>query len=348
MSKRKTLKKDPNRYAVAKLPDRMRQFEPPSITVRDIGLCDLYEDKINEALLRDCALRGHFTVESGRPCAKGAGAKALVDLVIVIDTSGSMNNEAKDIADAADEAIAKAKKSCPSKLEVTWLGIEGTWPDTKFTQSYRDYFTSEGISIAGLVGTEGDLEDGAAAIMDISSRFNWRKGASRNIFYLGDEALEGGYPHNATDVAAADGAIKVANDENVTVFTYAGVGTPPLSEYKRVATETGGSFFKAPVSNLGGFQTVLEKIICASKAEGCRPVEMPEIRPCFQITWGEGPRDHMETDDVELLCITASNPYSNVTIKNLRILFKIISEHDNSPVPTLPDGTPSSSSSPTT
>jgi hypothetical protein len=299
--------------------------------------------KINEALARECTLKRHFVVESSKPCAKGVGATAPVDLVVVIDTSGSMTDEAKDLSNAAEAAISAAAKSCPSDLRVKWFGIEGTWADTNFTQSHRDYLNNLGVPDSDIVCTPGDFEDGAAAIMDISDHFDWRPGASRTIFYLGDEALEGGNPQNADDVTAANSAIAVAQSRNVKVFTYAGTGVPSdtAAEYARVASETGGTSFTAPATNVGGFQAILEKIICASQDGGCGPVEIPPIKPCFEIKWGDGPEDRIETDDVELLCITAINPYSNVTIKNLIAIITMVTTSDNNVVPFLPDGTPS-------
>lgn len=41
-----------------------------------------------------------------------------VDLVVVIDTSSSMKDEAQALSDAATSAIARAKSSCPTDLRV--------------------------------------------------------------------------------------------------------------------------------------------------------------------------------------------------------------------------------------
>lgn len=340
---RKRVKKNKKRYEIPALPKHMQEFAPARVPAAEFGICDDALVKLNDALTRGCALRGHFVVESHKPCTKGVGATSPVDLVVVIDTSGSMSDEAKTLSDAADAAISAAAKSCPSDLRVAWFGIEGTWTDTKFIQKYRDYLHGLGVPDSDIVCTVGDLEDGAAAIMDLSDHFDWRSSAARNIFYLGDEALEGGNPQDADDVTAANSAIVVANARNVTVFTYAGTGvqTDTAAEYARVATETGGRFYSALAADIGEFQTLLEEVICASGDGGCGPVEIPPIRPCFELHWGEGPKDQFETDDVELLCITASNPYSNVTFKDLIVLISIVTDSDGSAVPNLPDGTPS-------
>jgi len=64
-----------------------------------------------------------------------------VDLVIVIDTSVSVKAEAEGLSQAAETAIANARSHCPSDLRVIWLGIEGTWKNTQFERTVRDYLS---------------------------------------------------------------------------------------------------------------------------------------------------------------------------------------------------------------
>jgi hypothetical protein len=63
-----------------------------------------------------------------------AGTNPSVDLVIVIDTSHSMRDQAVSLSRAADAAIQAASARCPSDLRVTWLGLEGTWAGTNFSR----------------------------------------------------------------------------------------------------------------------------------------------------------------------------------------------------------------------
>ncbi|GAG05836.1 unnamed protein product, partial [marine sediment metagenome] len=223
--------------------------------------------------------------------------------------------------------------------------------DTKL----RDYLHSLSVTDSAIAGRKiqdigGDAkEDGARAIQDISNHFNWRSGASRAILFLGDEPLEGGEPQDSADKEKADDAINVANKTNVTVFTYAGSGIEnyydqstgilAVNEYARVASATGGLSYSYTAGDIVEFQKILEEIICASAGARCSPVQLPEIRPCFTLNWGDGPSDRIETDDVEVLCLTASNPYTNVTLKNVTA-FLIILSSTGFP-DKLPDGTPS-------
>ncbi len=113
-----------------------------------------------------------------------------VDLVIVIDTSPSMKDEAQALSQAAESAIKAAKSSCPSDLRVTWFGIEGIWKGTKFNQTIRDYLiTKLKVSDSQLRGRKrgelksaGAQEDAARAMEDISNIFDWRKDAKRARF----------------------------------------------------------------------------------------------------------------------------------------------------------------------
>ncbi len=209
--------------------------------------------------------------------SKQANSIPPVDLVIVIDTSPSMKDEAQGLSNAAAAAIAKAKSSCPSDLRVVWLGIEGTWKGTSFDQTIRAYLTQKKVPESklrgrkkGQVADAGAQEDAARAIEDISDYFDWRSDATRAIFYLGDEALEGGGDKtDREDIKAADLAIQKAQAAGVTVHTYFGTSKSKhqesiKSEYARLATSTGGQSF-TDKDAINGFSEVLEKVICGSR-----------------------------------------------------------------------------------
>jgi hypothetical protein len=223
-----------------------------------------------------------------------------VDLVVIIDSSTSMQPNAVSLSQAVSAAIESAKSRCPSDLKVTYLGIEGTFRDTLFDTTIREHLEAVGVAESQMRGRKldtveraGAQEDGARAIEDVSRHHDWRPDAKRAIFLLGDEALEGGDAFDAEDVSAADQAIDVATDARVRVHTYlAKSGADEQSrqanehEYARVATATDGRFFTSDDIKTG-FQAVLEQVICASKLEITVPVvptpvipdELPPIFP---------------------------------------------------------------------
>lgn len=73
----------------------------------------------------------------------------------------------------------------------------------------------------------------------------------------------------------------------------------------------------------------------------CQTFEMPEIRPCFFIKWGDGKRDQIETEDFEVLLLTVCNPYNNITFGHILIPKIEVTDALGNPVPLLPDGTES-------
>jgi hypothetical protein len=217
-----------------------------------------------------------------------------VDLVVVIDASGSMNDEATALSNAVGAAIEAAKTSCPSDLRVTYLGIEGIFQGTRFDRTVRNYLTTTAkVADSALRGRQtgtladgGAKEDGARAIEDVSLHFNWRSGAYRALFFLGDESLEGGNENakqDQADIEAATRAIGVAKKAGVQVHTYLGTSTVKASvkkeiqsEYARVAKETGGQAFTSQDA-ISGFTSLLQKVICGSKT--IKPTPQPEPTP---------------------------------------------------------------------
>lgn len=207
-----------------------------------------------------------------------------VDLVFIIDSSLSMQDEAEALSAHLGAAIEEARKACPSDLRTVFLGIEGGFSGTEFTTTVRQYLTEKaGASPAALKGREhikeGNpaQEDVAPAAEDVIRFFDWRDGAEKNVFVLGDESLKGGeMTLDADRIRACDDAIATALQANVKIHTY--LGTPHatlpypspedekamIREYKRLALRTGGEHY-IYTSGVADFATVLKTTICASK-----------------------------------------------------------------------------------
>jgi hypothetical protein len=208
--------------------------------------------------------------------------KKKVDLVIAIDTSNSMKDEAKALNSALAKALKEASKACPSDIRIEFLGIEGTFPGTKFDKTVRDYLIGAGTDLEKLKGREfetvhnaGAQEDLARAVEDLSNYFDWREGAERNVFVLGDESLEGGeMVLKPARIKACDDAIATALKNAVKVHSYLGTPSSPyptpkdeeanINEYKRLALRTGGEHF-IYTSGIADFTKLLKDTICASK-----------------------------------------------------------------------------------
>ncbi|WP_242052050.1 cyanobactin biosynthesis PatC/TenC/TruC family protein [Phormidium sp. FACHB-1136] len=199
----------------------------------------------------------------------------LVDLVILTDTSPTLKADARAISEAAESALAIAQGQWPLDIRLVWLGIEGRWRQTAFTQTLRTYLTQECQVDPGLLRSRqrGELPDGGAqedaarAIEDATTHLDWRSQAQRHLLYLGDEALEaGGEKPEAADVAAADRAIQAAQTAGVRVHTHLGLSKSRhrdalAQEYARVATATGGLAFAASAAAPTDFVAALVAIL---------------------------------------------------------------------------------------
>ena len=231
---------------------------------------------------------------------QGKSSRA-VDLAIAIDTSPSMKDQAEALSQAASISIKAAASSCPCDLRVAWFGIEGTWKNTNFNRTLRDYLlkvckVSESQIRGrkrGEVASAGAQEDGARAIEDLANYFDWRPGAVRAIFYLGDEAVEGGGSQvTREDIEAANLAIKAAKNNRVKVHTYFGTSKGKhrdliQEEYARIAKGTGGQSFTQE-DTLKGFTAVLESVICGSRNVAESPSSDGESkRPVSPISGGD-------------------------------------------------------------
>lgn len=208
----------------------------------------------------------------------GDAAKPKVDLIVLIDTSSSMGGSANVISTEAQSAINNALNTCNSDLRVVYLGVDGTWSGTNFSQSHRNY-------IYGIHGTSVTLaadqpfvgytaEQGANAIEDLSKYFDWRTNACKAIYYISDERLDSITSNNANDDAATASAIVGANANNVAVFatylTYQNLNANVLQNYTDITSQTGGILNTANAINAGYYSNsdVFQKIIC-NACNGC-------------------------------------------------------------------------------
>ncbi len=94
-------------------------------------------------------------------------------------------------------------------------------------------------------------------------------------------------------------------------------------EYKRLS-----KFNVVPSSGSKGCTNVVP--------QKCYPVKIPNIKPCFELYWGDSKEDQIETRDTEVVYIRVCNPYNNVAFKGLKITSITIS-----PVHILPNHDPS-------
>lgn len=73
----------------------------------------------------------------------------------------------------------------------------------------------------------------------------------------------------------------------------------------------------------------------------CFPLKLPPIQPLIGIVWGDSRCDCVEGDDTEVMQIIVCNRYSNLVMTDFTIHRVTVVKADGSPVPLLPDGSPS-------
>lgn len=321
--------------------------------------CDKLVAVVNTINQKQCAAKvntlPHFEghTHTGCSCGGGSGSGAfLADVIVLIDTSGSMGTSAAAVSAAAAAAITAAKAGCNVDLRIKYFGVEGTWASTLFTTNYLTYLSGLGVSAAGLptnnpVG-QFSTEEGANAVEALARHYDWRADACRAIFYVSDEELDGSNPRGdtANEALAVSNAIVAANAANVTVFahhlTYQNLGATVIQNYKDLCNLTGGTayFSAAPVQ--AEYTKMLADAICGSCGKpSCETAKVPDYEPCISISWGDSKCDCFETDDVETICITVCNCYDNLIFSDFNIAAVYVTQADGSTVPLLPDGSPS-------
>lgn len=332
--------------------------------------CERLEQSVNEYLhdqwgkkhnsLRHCD-DSHKDCSCGKP-AGGATTKA-VDLVILLDSSGSMSGAAIAVSNAAADALEAAARECPSDLRTVWVVVDSTkagadpagylgditglLAGTPFTQSHQQYLAplSPGPFKQDEPQPPGDVtypgEEGADAIADLCHFFDWRPDACKAILYISDTKLDG---YSAFDAAAAANAQAAASARGVVLFAHhigpATPITPEMQSYLDMCNPTGGSVYFGPVDT-DQYKVLLRNAICNACGSDCKELALPKIEPCVSIVWGDSDCDCFETDDVETAIVTICNCYSNISLANVHVAYFNVTMADGSPVPLLPDGTPS-------
>lgn len=302
------------------------------------------------------------------PCSRslGGGTAKAVDLVILLDSSDSMSGAATAVSSAAADALAAAAKECPSDLRTVWLVVDSTKdgadpegylgditdilkgpPATPFTQSHQQYLAplSSGPFKQDEPQPPGDVtypgEEGADAIADLCTFFDWRSDACKAIFYISDTKLDG---YSAFASVAAANALAAATAHGVVLFAHhigpAAPITQEMQDYLDMCNPTGGNVYFGPV-DVDQYKILLRNAICNACGSECKVLDLPTIEPCVSIVWGDSDCDCFETDDVETAIVTVCNCYSNIAFANVHVAYFNITKFDGSPVPLLPDGTPS-------
>lgn len=79
----------------------------------------------------------------------------------------------------------------------------------------------------------------------------------------------------------------------------------------------------------------------AQNSTECYEADIPDYKPNLNIRWGDSDCDCIESNDYEIMTLTACNPYSNITFSNYSVGEIEVCHENGRKVKALPNGDPS-------
>lgn len=209
-----------------------------------------------------------------------------IEVVFVLDTSGSMDDEADALCETLADTTAKllaAKVGATAHI----YGISDTW------------LACTKQSVAAVLGTKvedpptgflpigycGDgTEDWAAGAAVVAVHHPWAEGALRLVVPISDEGSACGDPINDEDVRAVTAAIEIANAHGVIVSPIAGTDSSEevLDLMKSLAAGTGGQSSVSTDPSLDIASSVVLSVLKAcTKVNDCNGNGLPDSCDLF-------------------------------------------------------------------
>ena len=225
----------------------------------------------------------HATFIVGGDAIDQASADSILDIVFVIDTSGSMYDDITAIGASAETAVQNL--SCPDIdcfVRARFMSI------TNATRGIFNESVTGLVSAAGGTPLSNSSEDNGPAVIDLINFYNWNNDAVgtqkyyKAVVTIGDEGTENGAPVNQSDYDVAYTANQLAISTNTFLVGWVtddpSAGVPQL--FETLATggllggytfgDTGGGYVQQGTSGVGGttVQQTLEDIICFAAGGG--------------------------------------------------------------------------------
>lgn len=198
-----------------------------------------------------------------------------LDVVVIMDTSGSMVDEAAALC-AEIDAVSQSLRRLGLAVRSTLLGINSR-PLQGFECLTDDVVNLLGDAVPGGAECCASIlsdEDWGPATAVVAARFAWTEGAVRVIISISDEAPRIGDPCNnpGDDADATDLAIRIAKANQVSVFPITAGGALPCTVdlATRLARETGGMTFASSDPQADLARAIQTSILAAcSMSHGC-------------------------------------------------------------------------------
>lgn len=226
------------------------------------------------------ASSAHATLLIGGDAVSQASATSIVDIVFVIDTSGSMSDDITAIGAKASSVVSNL--SCPNSdcyVRARFMSITST--SGIFNESVTSLVTGQG----GIPVTNHQ-EDNGPAVTDLVNWYNWGTDAlaGQNNYWavvtIGDEGTQNGTPVDQADWDVAFQANQAAKNKGVFLFSWVAddpvtAAVPGLFQTMAVGgsgggytfSDTGGAYISGPLTDVTVEQQ-LEDIICLTGQGG--------------------------------------------------------------------------------
>ncbi len=218
------------------------------------------------------------TFITGGDAADQASADDILDIVFVIDTSGSMYDDINAIGAVAETTIQNLEcPECDVFVRASFMSI---------TYNYGIFNETVSSMVYGEGGTpvSNSSEDNGPAVIDLVNYYNWNDDSTADQDYykaivtIGDEGTENGQPVNQADWDVAFTANQAAINNDVFLFSWVTddpyTGVTDLFNIMATGGSGGGYLF----GDTGGaylqsgdgtdVATYLEQIICTAGSGG--------------------------------------------------------------------------------
>lgn len=223
-----------------------------------------------------------------------------VDVVFIMDTSGSMGDEGNALCTVISGVVSDLQNE-GIQVNATFLGITAT-PYSCLTDTVVSLL---GTSIPGSPPSPNlsGSEDWGGATAVVADRFSWTPGSLRVIVPISDEGSYRGDPSTSQDTAAITNAIAIANANNVTCSPISGTGSSDdvITQASNLAAGTGGLNFIStnPDLDLAGAISMLLTDACIA-ATDCNKNGIPD--ECENDSNFNGVPDDCDEGNSELDC----------------------------------------------